>query len=73
MSWFDLAGRNLISELDWTREEYDIAMKLTDQLKGAYYSRQQHHTLQDKTFAMLFFAGSTRTRMSFEAGMTQLG
>jgi len=73
MSWFDLAGRNLISELDWTREEYDIAMKVTDQLKGAYYSRRQHHTLQDKTFAMLFFSGSTRTRMSFEAGMTQLG
>ncbi|MBE0636221.1 ornithine carbamoyltransferase [Candidatus Bipolaricaulota bacterium] len=73
MSWFDLAGRNLISELDWTREEYDIAMKVTDQLKGAYYSRKPHHTLQDKTFAMLFFAGSTRTRMSFETGMTQLG
>ena len=73
MSWFDLAGRNLISEVDWTREEYDIAMKVTDQLKGAYYSRKQHHTLEDKTFAMLFFAGSTRTRMSFETGMTQLG
>jgi hypothetical protein len=27
MSWFDLKGRSLISELDWTREEYDIAMK----------------------------------------------
>jgi ornithine carbamoyltransferase len=73
MSWFDLAGRNLISEVDWTREEYDIAMKVTDQLKGAYYSRKPHHTLEDKTFAMLFFAGSTRTRMSFETGMTQLG
>ena len=73
MSWFDLAGRNLISEVDWTREEYDIAMKVTDQLKGAYYSGKQHHTLEDKTFAMLFFAGSTRTRMSFETGMTQLG
>jgi len=73
MSWFDLAGRNLISEIDWTREEYDLAMKVTDQLKGAYYSGRQHHTLQDKTFAMLFFAGSTRTRMSFETGMTQLG
>jgi len=73
MSWFDLAGRNLISELDWTRDEYDIAMKVTDQLKGDYYSGRQHHTLEDKTFAMLFFSGSTRTRMSFETGMTQLG
>ena len=24
MSWFDLAGRDLISEVDWTKEEYDI-------------------------------------------------
>ncbi len=73
MSWFDLAGRDLISEVDWTREEYDLAMKVTDQLKGAYYSRKPHRTLEDKTFAMMFFAGSTRTRMSFETGMTQLG
>jgi len=73
MSWFDLVGRDLISEVDWTGEEYDVAMKVTDQLKGAYYSRKPHRTLEDKTFAMMFFAGSTRTRMSFETGMTQLG
>jgi ornithine carbamoyltransferase len=73
MSWFDLAGRDLISEVDWTKEEYDIAMKLTDQLKGAYYSRNPHPYLEYKTFAMMFFAGSTRTRMSFETAMTQLG
>ena len=73
MSWFDLRGRDLISEVDWTKEEYDIAMKLTDQLKGLYYSRKPHPYLEYKTFAMLFFAGSTRTRMSFETAMTQLG
>ena len=73
MSWFDLAGRDLIGETEWTKEEYDIAMKVTDQLKGAYYSRKPHPTLEYKTFAMMFFAGSTRTRMSFETAMTQLG
>jgi len=73
MSWFDLKGRSLISELDWTREEYDIAMRLTDQMKGLYYSSKPHPYLEYKTFAMLFFAGSTRTRMSFETAMTQLG
>ena len=73
MSWFDLAGRDLVSELDWTKEEHDIAMRVTDQLKGAYYSRKPHPTLEYKTFAMMFFAGSTRTRMSFETAMTQLG
>jgi len=73
MSWYDLKGRDLISELDWTKEEYDIAMKVTDQLKGLYYSGKVHPYLEYKTFAMLFFAGSTRTRMSFETAMTQLG
>jgi len=73
MSWYDLKGRDLISELDWTREEYDIAMKVTDQMKGLYYSGKSHPYLEYKTFAMLFFAGSTRTRMSFETAMTQLG
>jgi len=73
MSWFDLKGRSLIGELDWTREEYDLAMKLTDQMKGLYYSRSPHPYLEYKTFAMMFFSGSTRTRMSFETAMTQLG
>ena len=73
MSWFDLAGRDLIAETEWTKEEYDVAMKVTDQLKGLYYSRKAHPYLEHKTFAMMFFAGSTRTRMSFETAMTQLG
>jgi len=73
MSWYDLKGRDLISEVDWTKEEYDIAIKLTDHLKSMYYSGQPHPYLQYKTFAMMFFAGSTRTRMSFETAMTQLG
>ncbi len=73
MSWFDLKGRSLIGELDWTREEYDLAMKLTDQMKGLYYSRSPHPYLEYKTLAMMFFSGSTRTRMSFETAMTQLG
>jgi len=73
MSWHDLKGRDLISEVDWSKEEYDIAIKLTDHLKSMYYSGQPHPYLQYKTFAMMFFAGSTRTRMSFETAMTQLG
>jgi len=73
MSWFDLRGRDLIGEVDWTKEEYDLAMKVTDQLKGLYYSGKPHPYLEYKTFAMMFFSGSTRTRMSFETAMTQLG
>ena len=73
MSWFNLKGRDLISESDWSKEEYNIAMKVTDQLKGLYYSGKPHPTLPYKTFFALFFSGSTRTRQSFETGMTQLG
>lgn len=73
MSWLNLKGRDLISEIDWSKEEYDIAMKMTDQLKGLQYSGKPHPTLEYRTFLMLFFSGSTRTRQSFETGMTQLG
>ncbi len=73
MSLYDLAGRDLIAETDWTKEEYDSAIRLTDHLKGLYYSGEPHPYLAYKTFAMMFFAGSTRTRMSFETAMTQLG
>ncbi|MGC9530495.1 MAG: ornithine carbamoyltransferase [Candidatus Bipolaricaulaceae bacterium] len=73
MSWFDMRGRDLIAETDWTKEEYDLAIKVTDHLKTLYYSGQPHPYLAYKTFAMMFFAGSTRTRMSFETAMAQLG
>jgi ornithine carbamoyltransferase len=73
MSWFQLAGKDLISTKDWTREELEIALKVTDQLKGMYYAHLPHPALADKTFLMLFFNTSTRTRLSFESAMTQLG
>jgi len=73
MSLYDLAGKDLIAETDWTKEEYDSAVRLTAHLKGLYYSGEPHPYLAYKTFAMMFFAGSTRTRMSFETAMAQLG
>jgi ornithine carbamoyltransferase len=73
MSWYDLKGRSLIGETDWTKEELDIALKVAEQMKGAYYSGQQTPVLNYKTFLMMFCSGSTRTRQSFETAMTQLG
>ena len=42
-------------------------------LKKEYKSGVINNSLQNKTLAMLFDKASTRTRVSFEAGMTQLG
>ena len=73
MSWYDLRGRDLIAETDWSKEEYEIAMKVTGDMKSLYYSGKEHPYLEYKTFLMMFFSGSTRTRISFETAMTQLG
>jgi ornithine carbamoyltransferase len=73
MSWFELKGKDLVSIKDWTKEELDIVLRVTDELKGLYYSGEPTLLLQHKTFLMLFFNTSTRTRQSFETAMTQLG
>ncbi|MFB6291635.1 MAG: ornithine carbamoyltransferase [Candidatus Bipolaricaulia bacterium] len=73
MSWYDLKGKDLISVKDWTKEELDILLRVANDLKSRYYSGETLNALENKTFMMLFFNSSTRTRQSFEAGMSQLG
>ncbi len=73
MSWFELAGKDLISIKDWTDEELRVVLQVTDHLKALHYEGVPHYPLKDKTFLMLFFNTSTRTRLSFETAMTQLG
>lgn len=73
MGWSELEGKDLISIKDWTKEELDIVLDAAWQMKRMYYSSILHHCLPDKTFFMLFFNDSTRTRTSFESAMTQLG
>jgi len=73
MSWYDLKGKNMISVKDWTKEELDILLRVANDLKSRYYSGESLNALENKTFMMLFFNSSTRTRQSFEAGMSQLG
>jgi len=69
----DLAGRDLITTQDWSIEELQAALKLAHDLKLRYRRGNVPHLLRDKTFFMLFYAPSTRTRAAFEAGMTYLG
>jgi ornithine carbamoyltransferase len=69
----DLRGRDLIGDLDFTKEEVETVIDVAFDLKRKRALGEPHPYLRDKVLAMLFFFSSTRTRGSFEAGMAQLG
>jgi ornithine carbamoyltransferase len=69
----DLRGRDLIGDLDFSREEVETVLEVAFDLKRKRALGEAHPYLRDKVLAMLFFFSSTRTRGSFEAGMAQLG
>ncbi|NLE76679.1 MAG: ornithine carbamoyltransferase [Chloroflexi bacterium] len=68
-----LRGRDLIGDLDFSKDEVETVLDVAMELKRARAMGVPHPYLRDKTLAMLFFITSTRTRGSFEAGMAQLG
>lgn len=68
-----LRGRDLISDLDFSKEEVETVLDVAWDLKRKRATGEPHAYLRDKTLGMLFFFSSTRTRCSFEAGMAQLG
>jgi ornithine carbamoyltransferase len=68
-----LKGRSFTRVADWSRDELLAALDLADDLKGRQQRREEHHLLPGRTLAMIFQKPSTRTRVSFEVGMTQLG
>jgi N-acetylornithine carbamoyltransferase len=69
----DLRGRDLIGDLDFSKEEVETVIDVALDLKMKRALGEPHAYLRDKVLAMLFFFSSTRTRGSFEAGMAQLG
>ena len=58
---------------DWSREDLEKIFAQAKELKTKQQAGQQHHLLAGKTLGMLFEKSSTRTRVSFEVGMYQLG
>lgn len=68
-----LQGRDLLDFEDYTSEELHALLDLAGVLKEAQKSGFTHHLLAGKTLAMVFEKASTRTRVSFEVGMVQLG
>lgn len=68
-----LHGRDLIGDLDFSKEEVETVLDVAFDLKRKRALNESHAILRDKVLAMMFFFSSTRTRGSFEAGMAQLG
>jgi ornithine carbamoyltransferase len=58
---------------DFTREEYDYVFARAKWIKDKFKRYEPYHPLFDRTLVMIFEKASTRTRLSFEAGMHQLG
>ncbi|MCP5245242.1 MAG: ornithine carbamoyltransferase [Burkholderiales bacterium] len=58
---------------DFSRDEYEYLFERSRRIKQAFKQYHQYWPLVDRTLAMIFDKSSTRTRLSFEAGMNQLG
>jgi ornithine carbamoyltransferase len=65
--------RHFLQFKDFTRAEHEYVFARTKWIKAKFKKYQRYWPLEDRTLAMIFEKPSTRTRMSFEAGMHQLG
>ena len=68
-----MAGKSLITTQDWSVDQLETLFALAAELKEAKHAGRPTPRLIAKTLYMIFFDASTRTRNSFETGMTQLG
>ena len=65
--------KHLLKLGDYSEKEILSILNLADQLKFEKKNGIQHHLLKGKTLGMIFSKSSTRTRVSFEVGMYDLG
>jgi len=65
--------RHYLQFSDLTADEYAYVLERAAFIKAKFKTFTRHQTLADRTMAMIFEKASTRTRVSFEAGMYQLG
>lgn len=65
--------KHLLKLMDWSTEEITEVLNLADQLKYEKKNGIEHHHLKGKTLGLIFQKSSTRTRVSFEVGMYDLG
>jgi len=68
-----LKGRDFLRVNDWAPDELVAVLDLADRLKARTKNRVEDHHLAGRTLGMIFSKPSTRTRVSFEVGISQLG
>ena len=68
-----MAIKHFLQFKDFTRDEFVYLFERSARIKNKFKSYQQYWPLTDRTLVMIFEKASTRTRLSFEAGMHQLG
>lgn len=68
-----LKGRDFLRVSDWSRDELLDVLALADRLKESQRRREPHQLLAGRTLGMIFEKASTRTRVSFAVGISQLG
>lgn len=68
-----MAIKHFLQFKDLTREEFNHLFARTQVIKGRFKRYEAYHPLHDRTLVMIFEKASTRTRLSFEAGIQQLG
>ncbi|HEX5642726.1 MAG TPA: ornithine carbamoyltransferase [Thermoleophilia bacterium] len=73
LSELDLTGRSFLTIHDYTPAEVVTLLDLAAALKDVQKRRVPHAFLEGRAVAMIFMKTSTRTRMSFEVGIEQLG
>ena len=65
--------KHFLKLMDWSTEEILSTLDLADRLKEEKKKGIRHPILEGKTLGMIFEKSSTRTRVSFEVGMHELG
>lgn len=65
--------RHFLQFRDFSRADFDYLFERTKWIKERFKRYEIYQPLRDRTLAMVFEKASTRTRVSFEAGMNQLG
>ena len=68
-----LKGKDLLSIHELSRDEVEEILSLAQELKEKQKAGIPHRLLEGKSLGMIFEKSSTRTRVSFEVGMYQLG